>query len=213
MCKWPIHGVCVGKHLEESPLGRDIVCFDCAEAESNYEDNKEEEDGDHAEVVTASVGDATYILKSLMVWQPGEKCSYKKNRGYKCIHDNSNADEVVLCSSNGCTSKSHLVCYSNFLDEQCSNLIYIFIFYFISISSYFFIYLETTNKDRLYEKDVLQLTCSESCYNVVKVMSKVVIGSKKDATTGVKWHNDGVGINSLALLLQWLTTEGNYNSY
>jgi len=44
-------------------------------------------------------------------------------------------------------------------------------------------------------------------------MSKVVIGSKKDATTGVKWHNDGVGINSLALLLQWLTTEGNYNSY
>jgi len=84
MCKWPIHGVCVGKHLEESPLGRDMVCFDCAEAESNnYEDNKEEEEGDHAEVVTASVGDATYILKSLMVWQPGEKRSYNKNRGYK----------------------------------------------------------------------------------------------------------------------------------
>jgi len=41
----------------------------------------------------------------------------------------------------------------------------------------------------------------------------VVSGSKKDATIGVKWHNDGVGTNSLALLLQWLTTEGNYNSY
>jgi len=38
-------------------------------------------------------------------------------------------------------------------------------------------------------------------------MSKVVIGSKKVATTGVKWHNDGVGTNSLALLLQWLTTQ------
>jgi len=35
----------------------------------------------------------------------------------------------------------------------------------------------------------------------------VVSGSKKDATIGVKWHNDGVGTNSLALLLQWLTTE------
>jgi len=41
----------------------------------------------------------------------------------------------------------------------------------------------------------------------------VVSGSKKDATIRVKWHNDGVGTNSLALLLQWLTTEGNYNSY
>ncbi len=41
----------------------------------------------------------------------------------------------------------------------------------------------------------------------------MVTGSKKDATIGVKWHNDGVATNSLALLLQWLTTEGNYNSY
>ena len=38
MCKRPIHGVCVGKHLEESPLGRDIVCFDCAEAERKEEE-------------------------------------------------------------------------------------------------------------------------------------------------------------------------------
>jgi hypothetical protein len=139
MCKRPIHGVCVGKHLEESPLGRDIVCFDCAKAKRKEEEEDDDEEED-AEVVTASVGDTTYILTSLMVWQPGEKCSYKKNRGYKCIHDNSTADEVVFCSSNGCTSKSHLVCYLNFLGEHCSNCIYIFIFYFISISSYCFFF-------------------------------------------------------------------------
>ena len=139
MCKRPIHGVCVGKHLEESPLGRDIVCFDCAEAEGKQEEEEEDDDED-AEVVTASVGDTTYILTSLMVRQPSEKCSYKKNRGYKCIHDNFTADEVVFCSSTGCTSKSHLVCYLNFLGEHCSNCIYIFIFYFISNSSYCFFF-------------------------------------------------------------------------
>jgi len=139
MCKRPIHGVCVGKHLEESPLGRDIVCFDCAEAEGKQEEEEDDDDED-AEVVTASVGDTTYILTSLMVRQPSEKCSYKKNRGYKCIHDNFTADEVVFCSSTGCTSKSHLVCYLNCLGEHCSNGIYIFIFYFISISSYCFFF-------------------------------------------------------------------------
>jgi hypothetical protein len=85
----------------------------------------------------------------------------------------------------------------------------LFYFYLIIL----FLFLETTNKDPIYEKDVLQLTCSKSCYNVLAAKSKVVTGSKKDATIGVKWHNDGVGTNSLALLLQWLTTEGNYNSY
>ena len=85
----------------------------------------------------------------------------------------------------------------------------LFYFYLIIL----FLFLETTNKDPIYEKDVLQLTCSKSCYNVLAAKSKVVSGSKKDATIGVKWHNDGVGTNSLALLLQWLTTEGNYNSY
>jgi hypothetical protein len=95
----------------------------------------------------------------------------------------------------------------NFLGEHCSNGIYIFIFYFISISSYCFFFLKTTNKDPIYEKDFLKLTFSNSCYNVLAAKSKVVTGSKKDATIGVKWHNDGVGTNSLALLLQWLTTK------
>jgi len=79
------------------------------------------------------------------------------------------------------------------------------LFYFYLIILFFF--LETTNKDPIYEKDVLRLTCSKSCYNVLAAKSKVVTGSKKDATIGVKWHNDGVGTNSLALLLQWLTTK------
>jgi hypothetical protein len=139
MCKRPIHGVCVDKHLEDSPLGRDIVCFDCTKAESGEEDDDKEKDGDHAEVVTATVGNATYILKSLLVRHPVEKCSYKKNRVYKCIHDNSNADEVDLCSSNGSTSKSHLVCYLNFLGEHCSNLIYFhYLFYFYLITYFLF---------------------------------------------------------------------------
>jgi hypothetical protein len=32
-CKRPIHAVCVGRHLEDAPLGRDIICFDCIEDE------------------------------------------------------------------------------------------------------------------------------------------------------------------------------------
>jgi hypothetical protein len=51
MCKWPIYGVCVGKHLEESPLGRDIVCFDCTMAEGKEEEEDEDKEED-AEVAT-----------------------------------------------------------------------------------------------------------------------------------------------------------------
>ena len=29
----------------------------------------------------------------------------------------------------------------------------------------------------------------------------------------MKWHNDGVNTSSLMILLKWLMTEGNYNSY
>jgi hypothetical protein len=27
----PIRAVCVGKYLKDAPLGRDIICYDCAE--------------------------------------------------------------------------------------------------------------------------------------------------------------------------------------
>ncbi len=30
-CKMPIRAVCVGKYLKDAPLGRDIICYDCAE--------------------------------------------------------------------------------------------------------------------------------------------------------------------------------------
>lgn len=30
-CKRPIRAVCVGKYLKDAPLGRDIICYDCAE--------------------------------------------------------------------------------------------------------------------------------------------------------------------------------------
>jgi hypothetical protein len=85
-------------------------------------------------------------------------------------------------------------------------IVYIFSYSILFLSRHTVFSLEITNKDPIYEKDVLQLTFSKSCYNVLAAKSKVVTGSKKDATIGVKWHKDEVGTNSLALLLQWLTT-------
>ena len=104
---------------KDFPLERDIVCFDCAEAEAEdgISGNKEDE----PQAVTASVGSATYKLGSRLVEQSSEKCSYKIKRGYKCIHGHCNPDEVVLCSSSDCSSKCHLVCYLNFLGKLFSN--------------------------------------------------------------------------------------------
>jgi hypothetical protein len=41
-CKRPIHVICVGKHLEDAPLGRDIICMDCAKASSQWEKLEDE---------------------------------------------------------------------------------------------------------------------------------------------------------------------------
>jgi hypothetical protein len=41
-CNRPIPAICVGKHLEDAPLGRGIICLDCAEAFSQSEELEDE---------------------------------------------------------------------------------------------------------------------------------------------------------------------------
>jgi hypothetical protein len=41
-CKRLIRAICVGKHLEDALLGRDIICFVCAEASSESDELEEE---------------------------------------------------------------------------------------------------------------------------------------------------------------------------
>jgi len=41
-CNRPIHVICVGKHLEDALLNRDIICLDCAEASSQSEESEDE---------------------------------------------------------------------------------------------------------------------------------------------------------------------------
>jgi hypothetical protein len=90
VCKRLVHGICVGKHLEDQPLGRDIICLDCAKAES--EDKGEREpvtattDEDEGTSVNATVLDVSYKLNNIGIHLADESCSYKKKRGYKCVH-------------------------------------------------------------------------------------------------------------------------------
>ena len=83
----------------------------------------------------------------------------------------------------------------------------------LNLTYFPFLFLKSTNKDLIYRNDILQLTCSKSCYNVIKSSSSGVAAASKKDSTGVKWHNDGVNTSSLEILLKWLTTEGNYNRY
>jgi len=61
-CKRTIHAVCVGRHLEDAPLGRDIICFHCIEDE---ELANESEGNGTTPVTTATIGGVTYKLTSL----------------------------------------------------------------------------------------------------------------------------------------------------
>jgi hypothetical protein len=130
-CKRPIHAICVGEHVDDAPLGRDIICFDCAEHD---EESKALEEEQHQENevthVTVSVCGVSYQLNGLQLRQTGEHCSYKKKRGYKCVHDKQTRDEVVTCSNTECSSKSHLVCYLNFLGETVIADCFLFFFTF-----------------------------------------------------------------------------------
>ncbi len=129
-----MHGICVGKHLEDQPLGRDIICLDCAEAESEAGSEDEDEgepvtattDGDEGATVTATVLDVSYKLNNIGIRLADESCSYKKKRGYKCVHVRSSPDEVVTCSNKDCSGKSHLVCYLNFLGKIMFSLLFLF---------------------------------------------------------------------------------------
>jgi hypothetical protein len=74
VCNRPVHGICVGKHVEDQPLGRDIICLDCAKATSEAGPKDEDEGA----MTTATVQDASYMLTNIGIHQPGEHCSYKK---------------------------------------------------------------------------------------------------------------------------------------
>jgi hypothetical protein len=112
-CKRPIHAVCVGRHLENAPLGRDIICFEYIEDE---ELANESEGNGTAELPTATVGGVTYKLTSLELGKQGDRCSYKVKRCYKCLHDKQSLNEFVSCSiTKDCCHKSHLHCYLNFV--------------------------------------------------------------------------------------------------
>jgi hypothetical protein len=103
VCKRLVHGICVGKHLEDQPLGRDIICLDCTEAESEVGLEDEDEgatltataDGDEGATVTATVLDVSYKLNNIGIHLADGSCSYKKKRGYKCVHVRSSPNEVV----------------------------------------------------------------------------------------------------------------------
>jgi hypothetical protein len=204
--KRPIHAVCVGRHLEDAPLGMDIICFDCIEDE---ELAHESEGNGTTPVTTATIGGVTYKLTSLELGKQGDHCSYKVKRGYKCIHDKHSLNELVPCSTKDCAFKSHLCCYLNFLGKALCSLFSFTVFILI----YFFVFVffsEITSKDPIYCNDILQVTCSKSCYNVTKSNLVASLGSGT-GTTGVKWHNGGIDTSSFNILLQWLMAEGNYN--
>jgi hypothetical protein len=137
VCKRPVHGICVGKHLEDQPLGRDLICLDCAEADSVAGSEDEDEgatatatDGDEGATVTATVLDVSYKLTNIGIRQPDDCCSFKKKRGYKCVHVRSSPDEVVICSNKDCSGRSHLVCYLNFLGKIMFSLSFLFFLLF-----------------------------------------------------------------------------------
>jgi hypothetical protein len=83
-CKRPIHAVCVGRHLEDASLGRDIISgFDCIEDEDLA---NEPEGNGTAQVPTATIGGVMYKLTSLELGKQGDHCSYKVKRSYKGLH-------------------------------------------------------------------------------------------------------------------------------
>lgn len=130
-CKRPIHGICIGKHLDDAPLGRDIICLDCApDAEDSEELEEEQRQENEVTSVTTSAHGVSYQLNDLQLRQTGEHCSYKKKRGYKCVHDKQTRDEVTTCSNTDCSSKSHLVCYLKFLGETIIAACFQFLFTF-----------------------------------------------------------------------------------
>mmetsp|Transcript_48919 Transcript_48919/g.57146 ORF Transcript_48919/g.57146 Transcript_48919/m.57146 type:complete len:410 (-) Transcript_48919:149-1378(-) len=62
------------------------------------------------------------------------------------------------------------------------------------------------------------IICSKACYNKM-VKGKLLKAAKDSVPSGAKvtrfWHNDGPNdsINSLSVLMNWLTTEGNYSRW
>jgi hypothetical protein len=126
VCNRPVHCICVGKHLEDQPLGNDIICLDCVEAESNagLEDDAKgvtatATSGDEGAMVTATVLDVSYKLAIIRIHQPGKHCSYKKERGI-CVFMT-----VVTCSSKDCSSNPTLCPYyfdthETFMDRASS---------------------------------------------------------------------------------------------
>jgi hypothetical protein len=131
-CKRPIHAVCFGRHLEDAPLGRGIICFDCIE---DQELANESEGNGTTPVTTATIGGVTYKLTSLKLGK--QDCLYKVKRGYKCIHDKHILNELVPCSTKDCAYKLHLCCYLNFLGKALCSLfsfiVYILMSFFVVI--------------------------------------------------------------------------------
>jgi hypothetical protein len=68
-CKSPIHAICVGKHLDDAPLGRDIICFDCTEDDNELVVLEEEQhQGNEVAHVTVSVCGVSYQLNGRVRW-------------------------------------------------------------------------------------------------------------------------------------------------
>jgi hypothetical protein len=61
------------------------------------------------------------------------------------------------------------------------------------------------------QNNILQVTCSKSCYNAVSSKLSAAARNSDEGTKGVKWHNDGLNTSPLTILLKWLMMEGNYN--
>ncbi len=103
-CNRPIHVICVGKHLEDALLNRDIICLDCAEASSQSEESKEELFWENEVTLSAptAFNGISYQVTNLQLRQTGEYCSYKKRGGYKCVHNKQSWDEITTGSNVKC---------------------------------------------------------------------------------------------------------------
>jgi len=175
-CRKSIHALC-GEHLEDNPLGSDIICFDCCKEKPKPMD--------------VLFDTSTYNVTARSPFG-SEKCSYSK-RGYTCVFARnkksscetiSNEDENtgVSRAAEGCTSLSHVSCYLNFFNKNDA----------LGHNCHF-----------LDDDNILQVVCGKNCYK--KLKSKLNPSSNAKSR-GSYWHNDG-SPSSLAILLDWLTTE------
>ena len=73
-------------------------------------------------------------------------------------------------------------------------------------------------KEKELSFDDTDVICSKACYNKM-VKGKLQVVAKNAVPSSAKvtrfWHNDGPtdSINSLSVLMSWLTTEGNYSRW